>query len=156
MSENLPEKHSPKEAQEQVNSLMKAMNEFFQHRPVKGFLESIDELFTTSPFGGGFPVELDENEKEYIVRAKLPGVKKDQIEIDMLPQHMTISVQHRETFVKENDKQETVQRKEMFKHYSRTIPFTKAIDARNIRAKHEDGLLTVKVPKIKGKRIDIN
>lgn len=148
MAEKHPHKH--------VNHLFKAMNDFFQHRPAaRGVLESIDELFTPTPLGNGFPIELKENEKEYIVEAKLPGIKKEQIEIKVIHQHLTIAVQHQETLMKEDLKGESVRRKDSYKRLSRTIPFVKAIDSRHISAGYENGLLTIKIPKLKGKRIGI-
>ncbi|CAM3917663.1 Hsp20/alpha crystallin family protein [Lederbergia lenta] len=150
MTNNSREESTPKRAQEPVNHMMKAMNDFFQQRPTKGFLESMDQLFISSPFNGSFPMELNENDKAYIVQAKLPGIKKEDIEIDVLPQHITISIKQSKTSLKNN--KETYHQKDTL---SRTIPFTKVINSRSVTAIHENGLLTVTIPKIKGKKIEI-
>ncbi|RWR10405.1 Hsp20/alpha crystallin family protein [Siminovitchia fortis] len=155
MTENFSKDNSKNKGHEPINQLMKAMNDFFEHRPVKGFLESIDELFVTSPFSSSFPVELKETGSKYIIQAKLPGIKKEQIEIDVLQQYITISVMHRETITTENKHQEVVQHKDTTRRTSRTIPLTKAIDTKNVKATYENGLLTVSINKLKGKRIDI-
>lgn len=154
MTENFS-KDDSKKSPEPINHLMKAMNDFFEHRPVKGFLESIDELFITSPFSPSLPVELSETDTKYVIKAKLPGVKKEQIEIDVLQQFVTISVKHRETITTENEKQEVIQHKDTMKKTSRTVPLTKAIDTKNVKASYENGLLTIYINKLKGKKIDI-
>lgn len=149
MANNSQEESSPNKGREPVNHMMKAMNDFFQQRPTKGFLESMDQLFISSPFNGSFPMELIENDKAYKVQAKLPGIKKENIEIDVLPQHITISVKQSK---KSTQNKEVSHQKDTL---SRTIPFTKVINSRNVTAVYEDGLLTVTIPKIKGKKIEI-
>ncbi|MEK3890358.1 Hsp20/alpha crystallin family protein [Bacillus sp. FSL K6-3431] len=151
----MAEHDSGKSPRDPVNHLMKAMNDFFQHRPGKGFLDSMDELFTSTPFNSSFSVELNENEREYIVQAKLPGINKEQIEIDVIQQHITITVQQNQTILNENNKKEQVHRAETYKQLSRTIPLTRAINAHKVSAIYENGLLTVTIPKVKGKKIDI-
>src|SRR5690606_21950838 len=123
-----------------------AMNDFFEHRPVKGLLESMDELFSSTPFMGSFPAELKETEKEYIVRANLPGIQKEQIVIDVWNQHVTISILHHESFTAENENNEVIQKKETLKKSSRTIPLTNPIDRQNVKASFENGLLKIKIP----------
>ncbi|RST73630.1 Hsp20/alpha crystallin family protein [Siminovitchia acidinfaciens] len=155
MTEKFSKDDSSKKSPEPINHLMKAMNDFFEHRPVKGFFESLDELFVSSPFSASFPVELKETDSKYVIKAKLPGIKKEQIEIDVLQQFVTISVMHRETITTENEKQEMIQHKDSMRRTSRTVPLTKAIDTKNVKASYENGLLTIAINKLKGKRIDI-
>lgn len=140
---------------EPINHLMKAMNDFFEHRPVKGFLENLDELFSSSPFANSLSVELKETESKYIIRAKLPGIKKEQIEIDVLQQYVTITVKHHETITTENQQQELIQHQNTMRKASRTIPLAKAIDTKNVKATYENGLLTVFINKLMGKKVDI-
>ena len=42
------------------------------------------------------PVELHEKEKEYSVRAELPGVKKEDLDIDIDKNHITINAKKEE------------------------------------------------------------
>lgn len=155
MTDKLPDKNSPGQPSEAVHYFLKAMNDFFEHRPVKGFLESMDELFSSTPFSS-FPTELKETEKKYIIHAKLPGVRKEQIAIDVWNQHVTISVLHHESFTAENENKEIIQQKETVKKSTRTIPLTKPIDHKDVKASFENGLLKIQIPKIKGKRIEIS
>lgn len=154
MPEKMPDGERKKNIPDPFNSMMNAMNDFFSERGHRGFLESMDDFFTPRQLGG-FPVELKETEKEYIVTAKLPGVKKELIEIDILPQQITISVEQSESITQENKKTNTFYKQEGLKRSMRSIPFYKPIDSKKVEASYQDGMLTITVPKVKGKKIDI-
>jgi HSP20 family molecular chaperone IbpA len=155
VADKQPDKKSDMQPSEAVHHFLKAMNDFFEHRPVKGLLESMDELFSFSPFIASFPAELKESEEEYIIHAKLPGVRKEQISVDVWNQHVTISVLHHESFTAENEHKEVIRRKETMKKSTRTIPLTKPVDSQHVKASFENGLLTIRIQKLKGKSIEI-
>ncbi|MBW3113274.1 MULTISPECIES: Hsp20/alpha crystallin family protein [Bacillaceae] len=136
--------------------LMHSMNEFFHERPMKGMLQSIDEFFTSSanPFGS-FPVKMTETDDHYVVTAELPGVNKEQIQLDVFPQYITISVTNKGVYSEENEKHQTIKRKQSISKSSRTVPFPTVVNEKNVKASYKDGLLSVKVNKESGKRIQI-
>ncbi|MCJ8006640.1 Hsp20/alpha crystallin family protein [Lederbergia wuyishanensis] len=155
MAENRPSKKEENPLFEPFTQLMNNMNRLFSERPDKNFLQNMDDFFFhTKPFGG-FVVELKENDKEYIVQAQLPGTKKEQINIEILPQYITITVNHQESITKEDTENTIIQKKESWRQSSRTIPFSKPIDQGNVKAVHEDGVLTVTIPKRKGRKVNI-
>ncbi|MCA1058374.1 Hsp20/alpha crystallin family protein [Rossellomorea aquimaris] len=137
--------------------LMNSMNEFFHEKPMKGMLQSIDEFFASSsnPFGS-FPVELSETDDHYVVSAELPGVTKEQIQLDVYPQSITISVTNKETYSEESEKHQTIKRKQSLRKSSRTISFPRVVNEKKVKASYKDGLLTVKVNKESGNRIQID
>lgn len=154
MSEK-PDKMEKNSLHDPFQGLMRSMNNIFHEPPVKGFLESIDEFFSAPfPFSA-FPVELNETDKEYIITAKLSGVKKDQINIDIFQQYITISVENVESTTQENQNQKSIFKKSSMQRSSRTIPLTKPINEAKVKANYEDGLLTIHVPKENGKRLRI-
>ncbi len=153
MSGNLPDDPSKKNP---FGDIMETLNGFFHERPGRGLLESIDEFFASPNSFGGFPVQLEENSREYIVTAKLPGVKKDQISIDVYQQYLKLTVEDHETYNEENERKHTIQRRQSSRKSTRTIPLASPVDERRVKASHQDGLLTLKLPKIKGKRIEID
>ncbi|MBS4199470.1 Hsp20 family protein [Bacillus sp. FJAT-49732] len=155
MAENRPSKREEHPLFEPFNQLMSNMNRLFSERSDKNFLQSMDDFFLHSKPFGGFVAELKENDKEYIVQAQIPGTKKEQINIEILPQYITITVNHRESVTKEDKENTIIHKKESWKQSSRTIPFSKPIDQGKVTANYEDGVLTVIVPKKKGKKINI-
>ena len=92
------------------------------------------------------PVELHEKDKEYLVKAELPGVKKEDLDIDI-----------EKDFLKINAKKfdETKEENKNYKHsefsygeYSRTIQLPEEIDIDKTEAKLEHGVLKIIAPKI--------
>ena len=92
------------------------------------------------------PVELHENEKEYCVQAELPGVKKEDLDIDIDKNHLTINAKKEEE-TKEDTKG---YRKSEFKYgeFSRTVYFPQDINIDKTDAKLEHGILKIIAPKI--------
>ncbi|MBU5213610.1 MULTISPECIES: Hsp20/alpha crystallin family protein [Heyndrickxia] len=155
MTEKLPEEPKKGLFHEPFQDFFRSMNELFQERPVKGFLQSIDDFFS-SPFPiSGFPIDLTELDDKYIITAKLSGIKKDQIDIGIFPKYITITVENNEKVTKEDQSQNVFFNKSSIQRSSKTIPFPQPIIEDKVKATYEDGLLTIKVPKEKGKRLRI-
>ena len=92
------------------------------------------------------PVELHEKDKEYCVKAELPGVKKEDLDIDIDKNHITINAKKEE----ENKEVTKSYRKSEFRYgeFSRTVYFPDDIDIENTSAKLEHGILKIVAPKI--------
>lgn len=93
------------------------------------------------------PVEIDEKEKEYCVKAELPGIKKEDLDIDIEKNRLTINAKKEEE-VKEDTKGF---RKSEFKYgeFSRTVYFPEEIDIEKTNAKLEHGILRIEAPKMR-------
>ena len=91
------------------------------------------------------PVELHENENEYCVKAELPGVKKEDLDIDIDKNNLTINAKKEEE-TKEDTKG---YRKSEFKYgeFSRTVYFPQDINIDKTDAKLEHGILKIIAPK---------
>ena len=99
----------------------------------------------------GMPVEIDEKEKEYCVKAELPGVKKEDLDIDLEKNRLTISAK------KEEESKEDTKgfRKSEFKYgeFSRTVYFPDEIDIEKTTAKLEHGILRIEAPKVNAEKV---
>ena len=152
MAPNHPDRPKRHEALEQW---FKSMNQIMQEKPVKGILQSIDDFFR-QPFPySPIHVDLNETDTEYEMTAELPGIKKDQISIDVINNSLTITVNKSETSTEINDLEKTHKHRSSMQRTSRTIPFAQPINERKIRASYIDGLLKIKIVKKPGKKIDI-
>ena len=96
------------------------------------------------------PVEIDEKEKEYCVKAELAGVKKEDLDIDLEKNRLTISAK------KEEEQREDSKgfRKSEFKYgeFSRTVYFPDEIDIDKTSAKLEHGILKINAPKLNAEK----
>lgn len=110
----------------------------------------IDDFFADSwPFrrslaSDTFKVDVQDNESEYLVEAELAGVKKSDIELKLEEGRLSISVKKEEE--KEDCNKNYIHRERRYCSMSRNI-FLQDADSEGIKAKLEDGVLRIIVPK---------
>ncbi|GIN70099.1 molecular chaperone Hsp20 [Bacillus sp. J14TS2] len=141
---------------EPFQHLIHSMDRLFTESPNHGLLQSMNDFFTQAKPFGGFPVDFTENSKEYLITAELPGVKKEQIELEILPQYVTINVQQEERYEKEDTKNQGFHKKGLWKKSSRTIPLSKPTIQHKAVAQYKDGILNIRIPKERGKKLSID
>lgn len=92
------------------------------------------------------PVEITDKEKEYDIRAELPGVKKEDLDIDVEKNYITIRAKKEEE-AKEDNKS---YKKSEFKYgeFARTIYIPQEINIEKTEAKLEHGVLKIQAPKL--------
>ncbi len=104
-----------------------------------------------------FPrMDIKEEEKEYIITAEVPGFKKDDINIEIRNDVMTISSEHKEE--KEEKKEGYIYKERSHRAFSRSFRIPEGVTAEEVSAKLEDGILTIHIPKRepeKPKKIEI-
>lgn len=129
--------------------------------------DEIDRLFeaplaeltrTSQVLSGWTPaIDLFEDKDNFVVRAELPGMKKDEIEISLHDGSLSISGERK---AEEKYQEAEVYRTErFFGRFQRTITFPTPVAADKAKAQYKDGLLTVTLPKTeeaKPKHIDVN
>lgn len=93
-----------------------------------------------------FKVDVSENEKGYLVEADLPGVSKDQIDVQLEEEKLTISVNYEENKEDQDEEKNYIHRERRQVSMVRGC-YLKDADAEHISAKLEDGVLTIEVPK---------
>jgi HSP20 family protein len=97
--------------------------------------------------GAGRAIALDvvETPEAYIVRAELPGIAKDKIEVNVEDRDVTIGAE----FLDEVEASgKTLWRERTFSKASRSIRLPEAVDANAAQARHVDGVLQLTLPKI--------
>lgn len=90
------------------------------------------------------------NDKEYILSVDLPGVDKNNIELGLEDGYLTIEATrsaHKET--EGEGKYDYVIREKTYGRMSRSFYVGEGIKEENVKAKYENGILTVTVPKYK-------
>jgi HSP20 family protein len=122
-----------------------------------------DEPFTGAPQlwaqrGEGFPLALDvaEDENSYIVKASIPGVDPEQVEITLTDNVLTIKGETKSE--QESDQQNYHLRERRYGSFMRSVTLPVGVDAEQVEATNENGVLTLRLPKSeaqKPKRISI-
>jgi HSP20 family protein len=129
-----------------------------------------DDLF--ADFGKGFfmkplalpaeaevkmKIDVKEDEKSYTVKAEVPGVKKEDIQVDVEGPRVSIRAEVKQE--KEEKKGEkTVYSERSYGMTSRSFQLPVEIDEQAVKAEYKDGMLSLTLPKKAnggGKRIAI-
>ena len=116
----------------------------------------IGELSTLSGFSPS--VNTREGEYAYHVEVDLPGVKKDDIHVDLKGNVLTISGERKTK--KEVKEEDYYKMESSYGKFQRSFTLPENTDAENIEANAEDGVLEVVIPKMerskkKSKKIKI-
>jgi HSP20 family protein len=89
--------------------------------------------------------DISETDKEYLIRAELPAVKKDDVKVTIDGGVITIQGERK---LELKDKSEKSHRIESFYgSFTRSFSLPDNVDADAIRCESKDGVLTVHVPK---------
>ena len=98
------------------------------------------------PTAGVFPlVNVTEDPDNYYVRAELPGVKTDELDISVTGETLTLSGERK--LPEESDKSSYHRREREAGSFSRVISLPARLDVDKVKAHAEDGVLTVVLPK---------
>jgi len=118
----------------------------FQRSPWSGLESEIDRLFNTAltDFTGAssatrFPADLFEDKDNVYVRAELPGVNRDDINVEMAEGYLTISAA-RKTPAADGQAEESFS-------FSRSVAVAEDVQTDKVVAAYENGVLTVTLPK---------
>ena len=93
---------------------------------------------------GSIDLDVVETPEAYVVKAAVPGVAKDKIEVNVDDRDVTIAVEYREE-LEANGK--ALWRERSYGKASRSIRLPEAVDANAAQAKHSDGVLQLTLPK---------
>lgn len=102
-------------------------------------------------------LDVVENDEAYLVKASLPGVTPENIDITYDKNLLTIRGEIKDEV--EQEKGQYHLRERRFGTFTRTINLPSAVKAEAIHADYKDGVLTLQLPKmeeVKPKRIQIN
>lgn len=99
-----------------------------------------------TPFEGKTPrVDIIDREAQLVVRAELPGVKKDDLEVSLNDNSVTIRGTTKQEEIEE--KGEYCRREMSYGEFTRTIALPSEVDRNNVKAIYKDGVLELTLPK---------
>jgi len=89
--------------------------------------------------------DIYETENEIVVKAEIPGVKKEDVKLSMQDSVLTLSGERK--FEEETKKENYVRVERGYGSFTRSFTLPPSVDAKKISAEFKDGLLEVKLPK---------
>ncbi len=113
--------------------------------PFRGFEWPISyELPTRIPY-----VDVIDSGHEYVVKAELPGLKKEDVKIEVGTNELSLTAK---SDVEKEDKTKTyLHRERAFSAFRRYIGFAENVDIEKVSANMTEGILEVKLPKLEPK-----
>ena len=135
---------------------------------LSGFRDDLDQFFDRklAPWqasegelleGAWSPmVDVCEDKDNVLVRADLPGLNKEEIDLSILGNTLTIKGEKKSESEVEEENYHRVERS--YGLFQRTVELPSDVDQDKVDASYKDGVLEVKLPKkeaVKGKKISI-
>ncbi len=115
-------------------------------RQVEKVFENFSERSLDQPHAGVFPaINLSQDPNNYYVRAELPGLKNDDLDMNVLNNTLTVSGERK--IASEGENVRYHRRERDAGKFSRAIALPGEIDSEHISARLANGVLTVTVPK---------
>ena len=90
--------------------------------------------------------DISETDQEYVIKAELPEVKKEDVKVTLDDGIMTIAGERK--YQKEQNDASEIRIESFYGTFSRSFSLPDNIDAKGIRAETKDGVLRVKIPKM--------
>ena len=121
---------------DEISSLLN--RHFDSYFPEANYWENNEAKFS-------IPVEVSDKGKEYELKAELPGIKKENLDIDIDSNYVVINAKkEEETKTKEHNYTKT---EFNYGEFSRTIYFPEEVDTNKTEAELKDGILKITASK---------
>ena len=135
-SRGAPQRWEPLNELEQVNErLRRILDQTFGDF---GLSSLVGEVTSWSP-----PVDVEETDDAYVLEAELPGVKREDVNIEVAGNELTISGE-----IKEKERKGVVRRRtRRTGRYEYRVTLPDQVDGEKVDANLKDGVLAVRVPK---------
>ena len=126
-------------------SELEEMERRFQDIFGRSVLPAVWRSIPTLEMGWAPAIEVFEKEDKFVVKAELPGMKEEDIDISVVGDTLTVKGERKaESEVKEEDYYCC---ERSYGSFSRSIAVPSNVDAKKIEASYEDGVLEVSLPK---------
>ncbi|HEY92503.1 MAG TPA: Hsp20/alpha crystallin family protein [Dehalococcoidia bacterium] len=132
-------------------SLRQAMDKLFED----SFVTPSRFLSTFSP-GGTTPIDMYHTDNEVVVKAALPGVKPEEVDITITANTLTIKGENK--VEKEIKREDYLYQEHRYGTFGRSVALPSGLDSDKVEASFENGILTLTIPKseqVKPKQIKV-
>lgn len=102
-------------------------------------------------------VDISETENEYFIRAALPGINKEDVELTLENGVLTLSAETRNES-EQREGERVIRQERNYGKYVRSLKLGKGVDESAVEASYTNGVLEIRIPKaeeVKPKRIEV-
>lgn len=139
------------------------MNHLVARRPRNDYgtmLDAFDRMFDSiwtvgpsAPNAPAMPLDIFEKDNKVFLRAAVPGVKPEEIEVSVEDDVLTIRGETKQTL--ESDENTKVYRREFrLGSFSRSVRLPEGLDLENVEAQFENGMVTISIPRLEPVKIE--
>jgi HSP20 family protein len=100
--------------------------------------------------GSGMAMDLKENDDAFVLETVLPGVKPEDVDISIL--NDTVRIKAEVTDTSDREGENWLVRERRYGRFERSIVLPSPVNADNVNAEYEDGILRMTLPKSEGER----
>lgn len=127
----------------ELRSEVERLFDVYLREPFERVGRSVGSLTPWNP-----PVEITEDDRELLLRAELPGIEPNDLDIQVTGNQLVLAGEKREcTERKDADCYHSERRYGTFR---RVIPLPTGVDAEQVTADYDRGVLTIRLPKTSG------
>ena len=90
-------------------------------------------------------VDLSHDDQSYVVKVDLPGLEREDIDLTLQDQTLTLSGERKFENVEENETYSRIERS--YGKFTRSFQLPSNVDNSKVTAQFENGVLTVRIPK---------
>ncbi len=135
----------------ELEDMQSRLNRIFGEAALAGGQENASSFSAWSP-----AVDVQETEKEYLIKADLPGVKKEDVKVELLEGALTIGGDRSQEKEEKGKKFHKIERE--YGSFLRRFALPSDVDAEKVQAEFKDGVLNVHLPKspaVKPQTVDV-
>jgi HSP20 family protein len=99
-------------------------------------------------------IEVQEDEASYILKVALPGVRREDIDVQVTPESISLTAEHAYT----QDEKKVTHRSELwYGKFTRQLTLARKVNPEQVTAQYENGILELTLPKVtKAQAIKVN
>lgn len=135
----------------ELEEFEKRLSTFFRRPSTEGGEREMMKITEWSPL-----VDISEDEKEYVVKAELPEIKKEEVKVTVQDNILCISGERKKETEEKGKRYHRVERE--YGSFMRNFTLPDNADGSKVSAEYKDGILKVHLPKsekAKPKSVDI-
>ena len=116
-----------------------------RNRQPRDLFNSVLEDFMDLNEIAGFKTDIKETEEKYLIEAELPGMDKEDIELELNDDYLTIKADNEEVIKEEED--DYIRKERRTGKYQRSFRLNN-IEKDKIEAEYNNGILEINLPKM--------